>query len=112
MGRATKVKVSSRAEKRRGRDAAAGKDLSGLSDGMRRGAGRNARASGVGSADAAAVVPVIAEELAVGRRAVESGRVRITKQVRERREVVDQPTVTEDVVIERVPVNRVVDAAP
>ena len=61
---------------------------------------------------AAAVVPVIAEELHVGRRSVETGRVRVTKLVREQQEVVDQPTVTEQVTVERVPINRVVEQAP
>jgi len=58
------------------------------------------------------VIPVIAEELQVGRRSVETGRVRVTKSVREQQEVVDQPTVSEEVVVERVPINRMVDAAP
>jgi uncharacterized protein (TIGR02271 family) len=112
MGRSTKAKVSSTSGKRGARGAVAGTDLTELSEALRRSAGASSRASGVGSADAAAVVPVIAEELAVGRREVETGRVRLTKQVHERQEVVDQPTVTEDVVVERVPVNRVVEAAP
>jgi uncharacterized protein (TIGR02271 family) len=61
------------------------------------------------SGGAAAVVPVIAEELQVGRRSVETGRVRVTKLVREQQQVVDEPSVTEEVVVERVPVNRYVD---
>ena len=61
------------------------------------------------SGGAAAVVPVIAEDLQVGRRSVETGRVRVTKLVREQQQVVDEPTVTEEVVVERVPVNRYVD---
>lgn len=64
------------------------------------------------SGGAAAVVPVIAEELHVGRESVETDRVRVSKLVRERQEVVDQPTVTERVTVERVPVNRVVEQAP
>jgi uncharacterized protein (TIGR02271 family) len=64
------------------------------------------------SGGAAAVVPVIADELNVGRRSVETGRVRVSKLVSERQEVVDQPTVTEQVTVERVPVNRVVEQAP
>ena len=55
------------------------------------------------------VVPVVAEELAMGKRQVESGRVRITKQVREEQQTVDQPLFTEQAVVERVPVNRIVD---
>ena len=48
----------------------------------------------------------------VGREAVETGRVRVTKVVHEDQETVDQPTVTEEVVVERVPVNQFVEAAP
>lgn len=59
-----------------------------------------------------AVIPVVAEELQVGRRSVETGRVRVTKLVKEHQEVVDEPVLTEEVVVERVPVNRVVEAAP
>lgn len=55
------------------------------------------------------VVPVIAEELRVERRAVETGRVRLNKVVREREEVVDEPLLREEVHVERVPVNRVVE---
>ena len=59
-----------------------------------------------------AVIPVVAEELRVGRQSIETGRVRLTKLVRERQEVVDEPSRSEEVVIERVPVNRRVDIAP
>ena len=61
---------------------------------------------------AAAVIPVIAEELQVGRRSVETGRVRVTKLVREQQETVDEPVLAEEVVVERIPINRVVDTAP
>jgi len=55
------------------------------------------------------VVPVVSEELAVGKREVEAGRVRITKLVREEQQTVDQPVFAEEVVVERVAVNRIVD---
>jgi uncharacterized protein (TIGR02271 family) len=55
------------------------------------------------------VVPVLEESLEVGKRAVETGRVRISKTVREREEVIDQPLMQEEVDVQRVPVNRVVD---
>ena len=73
-------------------------DLSGLDDALRRSGGT-----------AEVVVPVVAEELRVDRQSVETGRVRVTKAVRERQQVVDEPTRTEHVTVERVPVNRVVD---
>ena len=59
--------------------------------------------------DGRAVVPVVAEELVVGKREVEAGRVRVTKLVHEEQRVVDQPLTAEDVVVERVAVNRVVE---
>ncbi|HEX8203507.1 MAG TPA: YsnF/AvaK domain-containing protein [Isosphaeraceae bacterium] len=57
----------------------------------------------------AAVIPVVVEELEVHKRTVERGRVRITKRVHEREEVVDEPLLREEVEVERVPVNRLVD---
>ncbi|WP_437964216.1 DUF2382 domain-containing protein [Sorangium sp. So ce260] len=58
------------------------------------------------------IVPVVAQELEVKKRTVESGRVRITKQVHERVESVAEPLVSERVVVERVAVNQVVTATP
>ena len=59
-----------------------------------------------------AVIPVIQEQATVSKRVVETGRVRIAKQVREYEEIVDVPNVQEEVKIVRVPVNKMVDAAP
>jgi uncharacterized protein (TIGR02271 family) len=55
------------------------------------------------------VLPVIEETLAVDTRRVETGRVRIRKVVHAREELVDPPLWREEVVVERVPVNRVVE---
>lgn len=55
------------------------------------------------------VVPVVAEQLQVTTRRRETGSVEIRKTVHERTEVVDHPLYAEEVVIERVPVNRMVD---
>jgi hypothetical protein len=55
------------------------------------------------------VLPVLAEVLDVQTRTVETGRVRITKVIHEREELVDAALVQEEVIIERVPINRVVD---
>jgi uncharacterized protein (TIGR02271 family) len=55
------------------------------------------------------VLPVMEETLAVDTRPVETGRIRIRKVVHEREELVDPPLLREEVVIERVPVNRVVE---
>lgn len=56
------------------------------------------------------VVPVIEETASVGKRRVQTGGYRVTKKVHERTETVDEPGYTEEVEIERVAVNRVLDA--
>lgn len=61
-------------------------------------------------AEAAVVVPVREEELRVGRRVVETGRVRVHKTVQEHEEVVDEPLMREEYDVERVPVDEFVDA--
>jgi uncharacterized protein (TIGR02271 family) len=58
------------------------------------------------------VVPVIAEKLFVGKRQVERLGVRLTKTVSEHTETVEVPLIEERTEVERVPVNRAVDAAP
>ena len=60
----------------------------------------------------AVVLPVVEEELDVSRREVETGRVRLTKKVHERTQVVDEPSWAEEVSVERVPVGEVVDSPP
>ena len=57
-----------------------------------------------------AVVPVLGEELDVQKRVVETGTVRLTKQVHEREAHVDEPLYREEVEVTRVPIQRVVDA--
>ncbi|HTN83066.1 MAG TPA: DUF2382 domain-containing protein, partial [Sorangium sp.] len=57
-------------------------------------------------------MPVVAQELEVTKRTIESGRVRITKQVHERVEAVAEPLERERVFVERVAVNRVVTEPP
>ena len=59
-----------------------------------------------------AVIPVIQERAVVNKRVVETGRVRIRKNVREYEEHVDIPHVHEEVRVERVPVDQFVEAAP
>jgi len=56
------------------------------------------------------VIPVVEEILDVRQRRIETGRVRITKIVHEREEEVNAPRVREEVTIERVTLNRMVDA--
>jgi uncharacterized protein (TIGR02271 family) len=59
-----------------------------------------------------AVIPLVQERLAVGKRHVETGRVRIRTIVDERLERVAQDLKQENVSIERVPVNREVTHPP
>jgi uncharacterized protein (TIGR02271 family) len=55
-------------------------------------------------------VPIVEERLNVSKRVRETGRVRITKHVETRQEVVDEPLLREEVEVERVLVDRYVDA--
>jgi uncharacterized protein (TIGR02271 family) len=55
------------------------------------------------------VVPVLQEVLDVQTSQVETGRVRIRKMVHDREETVDPPLWRDEVVIERVSINRVVE---
>jgi uncharacterized protein (TIGR02271 family) len=56
------------------------------------------------------VIPVVREEVVVGRREVERGGVRVHKRVEEREEIVDQPTYREEVSVERVAIGQPIDA--
>jgi uncharacterized protein (TIGR02271 family) len=56
-----------------------------------------------------AVVPVLAEDLEVQKRRVETGKVRLTKVVHERETLVDEPLWREEVEVTRVPMQRVVE---
>ncbi|AYA38747.1 DUF2382 domain-containing protein [Hymenobacter oligotrophus] len=58
------------------------------------------------------VIPVIEEQLQVQRGVIETGRIRVTKQVHEEHQEVTAPTVREEIEVERVPVNQYVDVAP
>jgi hypothetical protein len=55
------------------------------------------------------VLPILAEALDILTRCVETGRVRLHKTVQTREALGDEPLVREEVIIERVPVNRVVE---
>lgn len=60
----------------------------------------------------AAVIPVIQEQAKITKRVVETGKVRVTKRVREYDEIVDVPHFQEEVRVERVPVGQFIDRAP
>jgi uncharacterized protein (TIGR02271 family) len=53
-------------------------------------------------------IPRVEERLRVGKRSVTTGRVRVRKTVRRRRQTLDIPLKREEAVVRRVPVNRVV----
>jgi uncharacterized protein (TIGR02271 family) len=56
------------------------------------------------------VIPVVQEELRVGTRTVETGTgVRVHKTVTEREQIVDQPLLKEELVVEHIPVGTMVD---
>ena len=67
------------------------------------------RRAGADPSEPPLVLPVMAEALDVQTRRVETGRVRIHKTVQTREVLVDEPLLREEVVIARVPVNRVVE---
>ena len=57
-------------------------------------------------------LPVLEERLEVSKREVETGRLRLQKRVREEEQTVDEPLLADEIIIERVPVNRFVDQPP
>ena len=56
-----------------------------------------------------AVIPVVQEQLNIGKREIESGRVVVTVAPEIHKKVIDLPVMEETAIIERVPVNRVVE---
>lgn len=58
------------------------------------------------------VLPVVQEQLHLGKRRLETARVRVTKRTKEHTETVNQPLLRETMEIVRVPVNRVIDTPP
>jgi len=58
------------------------------------------------------VIPVLAEELTVATQRVARAKVRVHKRIETREEFVDAPAVSEQVVVERVTVNKLVDNIP
>lgn len=58
------------------------------------------------------VIPLMTEELVVGKAVVVTGGVRLTKRISEREETVDEPLLQENVSVERVAIGAVVSEAP
>jgi len=58
------------------------------------------------------VIPVTAEFLEIGKRLIETGRgVRVSKTVREQEHVVDEPLNQDELHVERVAINRLIEAS-
>jgi uncharacterized protein (TIGR02271 family) len=57
-------------------------------------------------------IPVIEEQLHVGKRIVETGRLLVKKSIREEERIVSTPVSHEEFSVERVHVNQYVDVAP
>ena len=58
------------------------------------------------------VIPVIQEQVTVGKRVVDTGTVHISKKVTEDQTTVSLPLMREEYDVERVPVNEIVDTPP
>jgi uncharacterized protein (TIGR02271 family) len=58
------------------------------------------------------IFPVIEEAAFLDKRVVETGKVRISKRISEREELIDEPLFREEVTVERVPINQYVDQPP
>ena len=57
-------------------------------------------------------VPIVREHLIVDKERIETGRVRIAKQIREELQMVEVPVAREEVNIERVTLHRPIEAVP
>lgn len=62
--------------------------------------------------NSSAVIPVIEEELRLGKRVVETGKVNIKKYVTQHEELIDIPLIREEVAVERVPINQYIESPP
>jgi len=58
------------------------------------------------------VIPLVEERAIVSKRRVETGRVRVHTSVEQRQEMVRAELVRDEVLVERVPIGRQVDAVP
>jgi uncharacterized protein (TIGR02271 family) len=73
------------------------------------GAAETTTSANAGAGSERLVIPLMAERLEVSKREVESGRVRITKTVREETQTIERPLMKERVNVDRVEINRFVD---
>jgi uncharacterized protein (TIGR02271 family) len=64
---------------------------------------------GVEPGSSTRIIPVVEERLEIGRREVETGRLRVQKRISEQDQTVDEPLLADEITIERVPINRFVE---
>ncbi|SMB97197.1 hypothetical protein SAMN00120144_0312 [Hymenobacter roseosalivarius DSM 11622] len=62
--------------------------------------------------DPRVTIPVVEEQLQIGKDVVETGRIRVSKTVQEEQRVVDVPVIQEEVNVERVTINQYVATPP
>ena len=55
------------------------------------------------------VIPVAEEQLEIGKREIEAGRLRLQKRVSEHEQTVDEPLFADEISLERVTINRFID---
>ncbi len=58
------------------------------------------------------VIPVIEEYAVIDKKIVETGKVKISKRIKEQEQFVDVPLMHEEISVERVPVNKFVEVKP
>lgn len=58
------------------------------------------------------VIPVIEEYAVIDKEVVETGKVKISKRIKEREQLIDVPLMHEEVSVERVPVNKFMETKP
>jgi uncharacterized protein (TIGR02271 family) len=73
---------------------------------------KNVKTDGMSEDETTRVIPVIQEELVTGTRIVETGIIRIRKEIHEREETVDLPLMKEEIHVERVLVDQFVEEPP
>lgn len=64
------------------------------------------------AAEKSSTIPVVEEQVHVDKKTVETGRLRISKDVHEEEVTVDLPTLYEEADVERVKINQYVDTPP
>lgn len=64
------------------------------------------------ASDPRLTIPVVEEQVQIGKDVVETGRIRVSKTVHEEQQIVDVPIIQEEVNVERVAINQYVATPP